>query len=102
MPAATYGRIKELFDQHRAHWPIGRVPIPPEYFAFTLAALTSQLKVALEACARSHDFENIVERLTMFGTMDKPSAVMAKQLALFLEELQQMPLPESKNVEGVS
>jgi hypothetical protein len=102
VPAATYARIKALFDQHKDKWPRGAVPIPPDYFAFTLNGLTSRLKVALESCARSHDFENVVARLHMFHTESMPSVVMKKQLAQFLDELRQMPLPQSKNVEEVS
>jgi hypothetical protein len=102
VPAATYARIEDLFDQQKAKWPRGAVPIPPEYFRFTLNGLTSRLKIALESCARSHDFENVVARLHMFHTQEPPSVVMKKQLAQFLEELRQMPLPQSKNIEGVS
>jgi hypothetical protein len=74
----------------------------PKYFRFTLGGPTSRLKVALESCARGGDFENIEARLTMFGTQEKPSVVMRKQLASFVDELRQMPLPQQKNAEGVA
>ena len=96
VPAATFQRIKDLYAVHNNTWPRGVVPYPPEYFRFTLAGLTSRLKIAIESCAKSDDFENVVERLHMFHTQEPPAIVMRKQLATFVEELRQMPLPQAK------